>query len=777
VTDPTEPDASGLLPVARYAQFLDEQHDLADNDRGDRLATLVAEVFANAGAAGRPVPSILGLAAACLMRIDGVQYLLETWGRDPVEAGQVDELTRAAATRPTVMLVLLSMAGYAPGVVEKLQAAGHTGVVLLDGQHVEAMLGELIGPIELLAEVAERAQFHNQPHTGVTELLTSGTLREPPVFVTPDRLPPPWPLLDEAAPGTLVQHLLSGVVPWPDTWGYTAAGRDRGLITVPDGILDLDLKRGSTNWLVPVRGCRGNPLLAADGAILTMCGGAVIRWKDEMLTLIGGGFADALALLPGPSGEPWMLSGSGAAGTLTLTRLGDTLGAQHPHRVEFGAVVHTAGWLDGLRFFLAASGHSAVVDLARSTLVRREDWIETPHHHPAHIVVADPHTVITASPSGRGLGATLYRTDTTTRASEIVADIPTNRVNGLTIDTDGRLVLLGDVRGNDLMTPHPVLIAIHPPRPSPRPASPAATPTPHSSATQAPRRPSPASATVMAAHDPVTVPTETPDPYDPVRLSARGDRGDYALDHRPINRGGQAIVFGATHKPSGIRVALKRLQVTNRDTTARMRREVDAAQRFGNHPNVMPILDYSPGHDWFVMPLADDTAQTVAPELANEATLRDLVTAVCEALREPHALGWIHRDLKPDNILRISGQWLVADWGLGRRPRGQTTDPQRTRTGGVFGTEGFAAPELSVNAHTVPAQTDIYAIGQIIGWALTGQWPLANVPLLPPRGPWLAPAEAATRWNIEDRPATVDELLALIPTDPGMPLTTTTEEQ
>jgi serine/threonine protein kinase len=247
-----------------------------------------------------------------------------------------------------------------------------------------------------------------------------------------------------------------------------------------------------------------------------------------------------------------------------------------------------------------------------------------------------------------------------------------------------------------------------------------------------------------------------------VRLAAQGQRKDYALDHRPIASGGQATVFGATHKPTGLRVAFKKLTGRGADQIARMRREVQAAHLFGGHPHVMPVLDFSPAYDWFAMPLADDSAQTLAAELADPGQLRDMVTAVCEALREPHHQGWIHRDIKPDNILKLSNIWVLADWGLGRRPRGLTTHPHRTRVGGPFGTEGFAAPELSINAHTVTPQADIYSIGQLIGWALTGTWPHANVPLLPPAGPWRTVAKAANNPNSGRRPSTVDDLLALI---------------
>lgn len=193
---------------------------------------------------------------------------------------------------------------------------------------------------------------------------------------------------------------------------------------------------------------------------------------------------------------------------------------------------------------------------------------------------------------------------------------------------------------------------------------------------------------------------------------------------------------------------------------ARMRREIEAARLFGDCPHVMPVLDHSPAFDWFIMPLADATASTLAGELARPEALRELVEAVCAALRVPHEQGWIHRDLKPDNLLWLDGRWVVADWGLGRRPRGQTTDAGRTRMGTAFGTEGFAAPELAVDAHAAGPQADVYSIGQIIGWALTGRLPHANIALLPADGPWRTIVKAATAHDVQRRLASVDDLLA-----------------
>lgn len=770
----TAADGRRLALIACYGQLQDEE--LPESDRANRLADLLVQVLSQADAAVGRAQAVAGLGPAVAVVLNGIAYLIEAaWSSDPAGQEQVEALRRAAATRPSVRLALLSMAGYEPGTVRYLQATPNSGMVLLDRSHVEAILCGLVDAPATFAEAAHRALFDNQPYTNLTDLLMGGSRPPaPPQFVAPDRLPAPWPLLVHAAPGVQVRHLLTGDDGWGEPLGFATVDADRILVTMADGIVEVNLKRGMSDWLMPLPGCRGTPLVAADGSVLTLCADAVVQWRDGILTPLGGGFRDARTLLFASGGEPWVLSGYGptfgvGTGTLALTRLGGALGQQHRHHIYFDADVHTAGWLADLRFFLAAAGHSAVVDLAYSTGVGGEDWIEMPHHSPGHLVVTDPETVITASPGGNGVRGTVYRTDISTRTSTLVAEIATNRVHGLAAARDGSLLLLGDVRGNDVLVPHPMLVAVRPARPDRTGADVARPPAPVPSLRAAIAEFLPAS--MHLAADPAsdgsvtgatTTVTGRVDRHDPVRIAARGSRRDYALDGKPIASGGQATVFGATHKATRSRVAFKKLNSRSPDDVARMRREVEAAHLFGGHPHVVPVLDFSPAYDWFVMPLVTDTAQTLAADLHSQPVLRGLVTAVCDALREPHKRGWIHRDLKPDNILTLDGRWAVADWGLGRRPRGQTTDPRRTQIGGRFGTEGFAAPELSVDAHSAGPQADIYSIGQIIGWALTGEWPRANVPLLPAAGPWRTIAKAATDLDPARRPATVDGLLSLI---------------
>lgn len=254
---------------------------------------------------------------------------------------------------------------------------------------------------------------------------------------------------------------------------------------------------------------------------------------------------------------------------------------------------------------------------------------------------------------------------------------------------------------------------------------------------------------------------------------ARGLRKDYDCEKFPFHRqeDGMADVFYATHKPTGIPVVLKKLrgQHPHLAKKARMAREIEVGRLLSDHPNAMPVWDASADGTWFVMPKAQAVATECLDDLEDPAVLRDLIESLCSVLVAAHGIqapgaphGWVHRDIKPSNVLRLDGRWVLADWGIVRRPPGQTTHAQRTRLGASMGSEGFAAPELSFDAHSAGPPTDVYSLGQLIGWAVTRRNPQQNIPLIPDSGPWRAVVRGATRTDPGRRPATVQAFLDLI---------------
>lgn len=676
---------------------------------------------------------------------DGHRYVVDiTWPDHPLPATTVQALADTA--RADTQHVILCLSGFGPDITTTgFTPASTTPVVLLDRAHLDALVCGLFTPASLLDSAFDQSFLTSRAYVPLIDLLRQSVPQEPPApMVRPDQLPPPWPVISETAPSIEAQVVLVGDAGWSQPLGLATHHTGNLLITTDRGLLELDPHRGTTFWLLRLPDCQGPPLPLPDGSILILCRGTVLRYHDEVLEPIAGSFPRPAMLLTGPDGEPWVLSGTaatirGGTSTLALTRLGSHIGQQHRFAIHFEAAIQAAGWLEHRRFFLAAKGHSAVVDLNQSSTVTEDSWIPFSHHYPGALLVLDPTTVITMVRDGSGLDVSLFRTDVTTGHRDLAARLTVNRIIDITHAGDGRAYLLADVQGNTVQ-PAPILVRLSGlPRlatDQPQPA--------------APRRVSTG---------------WSPDPYGALRQASSGRRRDYRLDPHPIERGGQAEVFAAVHKPTGTPVAFKRLTAPNPDAVARMRREVDIAQRLGGHPAVMPVLDHGDDDSWFVMPLAEGTAETLLfDDLAEPAQLRTMILAVCDALRAAHGQDWLHRDIKPANVLKLDGRWVLADWGLARRPRGHTTNPNRTRTGVLIGTEGFAAPELSQNAHTAGPTADIYSLGQLIGWALLQHWPQPNIPLIPPDEPWRAVVHAATQYDPAQRPATIDAFLAMLET-------------
>lgn len=219
-------------------------------------------------------------------------------------------------------------------------------------------------------------------------------------------------------------------------------------------------------------------------------------------------------------------------------------------------------------------------------------------------------------------------------------------------------------------------------------------------------------------------------------------------------------MFGATHKPTGLRVALKRLKHvgTTFESDDRMRREI-AVQSSLNHPNIMPIWAHDPDFSWFAMPLATGSLEKLRPSLDDGQLARAILDASV-GLAFAHRQGNVHRDVTPSNILLVGDSWVVADWGLVRRPHGETT-MRWTGDGVGLGTRGFAAPETEEDGHGAGPAADIYSLGRVMAWATTGKRPKPNVPLVPD-GSWRHLVQVCTYPEVERRPSTMEQIAKLL---------------
>ena len=214
-------------------------------------------------------------------------------------------------------------------------------------------------------------------------------------------------------------------------------------------------------------------------------------------------------------------------------------------------------------------------------------------------------------------------------------------------------------------------------------------------------------------------------------LQGKGDdlvMGPFLLLDR-IGAGGMGQVFKARHRLMGRIVALKfiRPELLGEPTAvARFQQEVQAASSL-SHQNIVQAFhaERTPRGFFLAMEFCDgrDLGRVVAEGGPVPVGLAcDYVTQVASGLSAAHAVGLVHRDIKPGNLLLTDGTVKVLDFGLARLPRPEDT-ARLTRTGALMGTPDFIAPEQARDASTADIRADVYSLGCTLYYLLAGQVP------------------------------------------------------
>jgi serine/threonine protein kinase len=195
-----------------------------------------------------------------------------------------------------------------------------------------------------------------------------------------------------------------------------------------------------------------------------------------------------------------------------------------------------------------------------------------------------------------------------------------------------------------------------------------------------------------------------------------------------VARGGMGTVYRARDRELERTVAVKVLSavVERPDVAARMQQEARILAGL-EHPGIVPIYDVGvlqDGRMFYVMKLVS------GPRLDEHAAQRPLFerlrlfTRICEPVAFAHAHGVVHRDLKPDNIMiGTFGEVLVMDWGVAQISEIGNRGEQLSA---VVGTRAYMPPEQA-RGETVDARADVFALGGILYFLLTGTAPDASV--------------------------------------------------
>jgi len=209
--------------------------------------------------------------------------------------------------------------------------------------------------------------------------------------------------------------------------------------------------------------------------------------------------------------------------------------------------------------------------------------------------------------------------------------------------------------------------------------------------------------------------------------------GRYAL-RAELGRGGCAIVYEAHDLRLGRLVALKMIKEGARDVqaNARLAREARAAAAI-HHPNVCAVSDagnLEDGRPYLVMErLHGETLTRCLHRLGrlSPEDAIDIALQLLSALDAAHAVGVVHRDVKPDNVFLVPRSGCgplvkLLDFGMCRRAAAMLRDDATlTRAGQVVGTPEYMSPEQVSGKREFDARIDLYAVGVILYEVLSGQ--------------------------------------------------------
>lgn len=212
--------------------------------------------------------------------------------------------------------------------------------------------------------------------------------------------------------------------------------------------------------------------------------------------------------------------------------------------------------------------------------------------------------------------------------------------------------------------------------------------------------------------------------------------GQYTLEKK-LGEGGMGVVYRASHGMLRRPTAIKLLspERTGKDSLARFEREVQRTAML-THPNTVTVFDYgrtTEGVFYYAMELLEGASLEEVVEVDGpqpEERVIHLLEQASASLAEAHDAGLIHRDIKPGNILivdrgGISDLVKVLDFGLvkdvGPKANGEGT-PERgiTMADAITGTPLYMAPEALTAPDAVDARADLYALGAVGYWLLTG---------------------------------------------------------
>ncbi|MFO0864592.1 MAG: FHA domain-containing serine/threonine-protein kinase [Gemmataceae bacterium] len=205
------------------------------------------------------------------------------------------------------------------------------------------------------------------------------------------------------------------------------------------------------------------------------------------------------------------------------------------------------------------------------------------------------------------------------------------------------------------------------------------------------------------------------------------------LQVEEIGRGGMGVVYSAVREPDGRKVAVKAIRPTlapTPATTGRFLREAKILQRL-RHPNIVEFFETGEANGllYFVMQFVDGidgSEWAKRNSKPSAARVVPLALQMADALICAHEQGYVHRDVKPGNVLISDGDFLrLADFGLARTYQ-ESSFSGLTLSGTAAGSPSFMAPEQITDFRSVKPPCDQFSAAATLYYMLAGIPPFGS---------------------------------------------------
>lgn len=224
---------------------------------------------------------------------------------------------------------------------------------------------------------------------------------------------------------------------------------------------------------------------------------------------------------------------------------------------------------------------------------------------------------------------------------------------------------------------------------------------------------------------------------------------------RPVGEGGMASVFLATQESLDREVALKIMApalAANSEFTERFLKEGRITAKL-SHPNLVTVYDIGSHGSVYYLAAEYIPGGTLREKIDAGLTIAETLDIVCDVARGlhfAHQKGFVHRDVKPGNILfKLDGTAVLADFGIAKAMDSKSS---ATMAGASIGTPDYMSPEQA-RAESVDGRSDLYSMGAMLYEMLSGEAPYQAsdpftvalmhvtqpVPTLSPEHAWLQP--------------------------------------